>query len=67
MKATFLTPARAEVREIINYYNQQREGLGLEFASELKQTLLRMRHYPLAWSPLSEECAGVALIDFLTV
>ena len=54
MRATFLTPARAEVREIITYYNQQREGLGLEFAFELKQTLLRMRHYPLAWSPLSE-------------
>jgi plasmid stabilization system protein ParE len=55
MKATFLAAARAEVREIITYYNQQREGLGLEFASELKQTLLRMRHYPLAWSPLSEK------------
>lgn len=54
MKAAFLAPARAEVREIIAYYNQQREGLGLEFSSELKQALLRMKHYPLAWSPLSE-------------
>ncbi len=46
MNAKFLTPARAEVREIIGYYNQQREGLGLEFASELKQTLMRIRNYP---------------------
>lgn len=53
MNAKFLTPARAEVREIVAYYNQQREGLGLEFVSELKQTLMRIRHYPLAWSPLS--------------
>ena len=53
MKARFLTPARSELREIIGYYNEQREGLGREFALELKQTLHRMKHYPLAWSPLS--------------
>ena len=53
MNAKFLTPARAEVREIVAYYNQQREGLGLEFLSELKRTLMRIRHYPEAWSPLS--------------
>lgn len=53
MDAKFLTPARTEVREIISYYNQQREGLGLEFALELKQALLRIKHYPTAWSPLS--------------
>ena len=53
MNAKFLTPARSEVREIIAYYNQQRQGLGLEFAAELKQALLRIRNYPTAWSPLS--------------
>jgi len=53
MKAKFLTPARAELREIIAYYDNQRDGLGLEFKSELKQTLLRMKHFPMAWSPLS--------------
>ena len=53
MDAKFLTPARTEVREIIAYYNQQRDGLGLEFAAELKQALLRIRHHPTAWSPLS--------------
>jgi plasmid stabilization system protein ParE len=55
MKAKFLTPASAEVREIIAYYNDQREGLGLEFAAELKQTLARMKHYPMAWTPLSDK------------
>ena len=34
MNVRFLTPARTEVREIIAYYNQQRQGLGLEFAEE---------------------------------
>ena len=53
MNVKFLTPARTEVREVVAYYNQQRDGLGVEFVSELKQTLLRIRHYPLAWSPLS--------------
>jgi len=53
MKIEFLTPARLELREIIAYYNDQRDGLGQEFVSELKQTLLRMKNYPLAWSPLS--------------
>lgn len=53
MNVKFLTPARAEVQEIIAYYNEKRERLGLEFAVELKQTLLRIRNYPLAWSPLS--------------
>jgi hypothetical protein len=55
MKIEFLTAARTEFREIVAYYNGQRDGLGLEFASELKQTLLRMKHYPLAWSPLSPQ------------
>ena len=54
MKVKFLTPASNEVRESIAYYNEQREGLGLEFAFELKQTLLRMKHHPLAWAPLSD-------------
>ena len=46
MNVKFLTPARAEVQEIIAYYNEKRERLGLEFAVELKQTLLRIRNYP---------------------
>ena len=53
MKTKFLTPARSEFREIIGYYNDQREGLGLEFVMEIRQTLLRMKRFPLAWSPLS--------------
>jgi ParE toxin of type II toxin-antitoxin system, parDE len=53
MNAKFLAPAQVEVAEIITYYNQQRAGLGREFVLELKQTLTRIRNYPMAWSPLS--------------
>ena len=53
MNLKFLTPARSEVREIISYYNGQRDGLGFEFVVELRQTLTRIKHYPEAWSPLS--------------
>ena len=40
MQVKFLTPARADVREIVSYYNDQREGLGSEFTLELRQTLM---------------------------
>ena len=53
MQVKFLTPARSDVREIIGYYNDQRDGLGSEFTTELRQTLMRVKHYPRAWSPLS--------------
>ena len=53
MNVRFLTPARTEVRQIIAYYNQQRNGLGLEFAGELKHALQRIRNYPMAWASLS--------------
>ena len=53
MQVKFLTPARADVREIVSYYNDQREGLGSEFTVELRQTLMRVKHYPRAWSWLS--------------
>lgn len=49
----FLTPARSELREIIAYYNSQRDGLGYEFAAELRHTVNRIKHYPNAWSSLS--------------
>ena len=53
MKAKILTTARSEIREIIAYYNEQREGLGQEFELEFKKTQLRIQNYPMAWSPLS--------------
>ena len=53
MKAEFLAAAEADLAEAVSYYNDQSEGLGYEFAAEVKQTLGRILHFPDAWHPLS--------------
>lgn len=54
MKIELLAAAESELEEAIEYYNQQSEGLGLEFAAEVKRTLERILQYPEAWAPLSK-------------
>lgn len=54
MKVEFLDVAEAEFAEAIAYYNQQSEGLGYEFAAEVKRTISRIVQYPEAWAPLSK-------------
>ena len=53
MKIEFLPPARTELTDAISYYNTQSEGLGYEFAVEVKRTLGRIAQYPDAWFKLS--------------
>ena len=36
MEIKFLAPAEAELVDAISYYNMQGEGLGYEFAAEVK-------------------------------
>ena len=54
MKIEFLPPATAELTDAISYYNIQSEGLGYEFAAEVKRTLERIVQYPDAWFMLSK-------------
>lgn len=54
MKFDFLSPATAAFKDAIAHYNLQSEGLGFEFAAEVKRTLERIVQYPEAWSPLSK-------------
>ena len=54
MRIAFLPPARAELTDAISYYNIQSEGLGYEFAAEVKRTLERIVQYPDAWPKLSK-------------
>jgi plasmid stabilization system protein ParE len=54
MKIEFLPPAIDELTDAISYYNVQSEGLGYEFAAELKRTLERIVQYPDAWLKLSK-------------
>jgi plasmid stabilization system protein ParE len=53
MKVEVLEPAEAEFREAVEYYNQQAEGLGYEFAAEVRRTLSRIVRFPDAWPALS--------------
>jgi hypothetical protein len=53
MEIVFLPPAKDEFTEAITYYNCQSEGLGYEFAAEVKRTLERIVQYPDAWFKLS--------------
>lgn len=53
MNLNFLQTADDEFAEAIAYYNLQSEGLGLEFAAEVKRALGRVLQYPTAWTPLS--------------
>ncbi|MBI4686025.1 MAG: type II toxin-antitoxin system RelE/ParE family toxin [Nitrospirae bacterium] len=54
MEIKFLAPAEAEFADAIYYYNMQSEGLGYEFAAEIKRTIERIIQYPEAWVKLSK-------------
>lgn len=54
MKTTFLSAAESELYEAVEWYNRQSEGLGFEFAAEVRRTLQRIGRYPDAWTFLSD-------------
>lgn len=54
MKIRFLTVAYSELDEAVEYYNNEREGLGYEFANEVRRSLGRIKKHPEAWPQLSE-------------
>lgn len=53
VKLDFLQTADDEFAETIAYYNLQSEGLGLEFAAEVRRALGRVLQYPTAWTLVS--------------
>jgi len=54
MNVEFLDPARAEFLEGVEYYNEQREGLGLEFSEEVRAGIRKIIEYPEAWPLVSK-------------
>ena len=54
MKYSFHPSAKTEFTETIEYYEECRIGLGLEFAKEVYSTIQRVVQFPEAWSPLSK-------------
>jgi hypothetical protein len=55
MKVTFLSIAETEFVEAINYYNERSQGLGYEFAAEVKAVIQRIVQYPEAWPVVTKE------------
>jgi len=54
MKFYFHPDAEAEFDRAVEYYEQFRPGLGIEFAEEVYATITRIIQYPDAWSALSK-------------
>jgi plasmid stabilization system protein ParE len=50
----FLEPAQIEFEEAINFYNQQSEHLGDDFAAEVLNAINRILTHPEAWTKLSK-------------
>lgn len=53
MTVSFLDEAREELRRAVAYHEGQRPGLGDEFADEVENTIRRIKMFPGAWTPLS--------------
>ena len=54
MRFFFHEDAEAEFNKAVDYYEECRPGLGLEFAQEVYAAILRVVQYPDAWSPMSK-------------
>ncbi len=53
MRILVLSIAEEEFAEAVDYYNEQRPGLGFEFAAEIQRTFERVRRFPQAWPVFS--------------
>jgi len=49
MKFYFYPDAQAEFDKAVEYYEQFKPGLGLDFAEEVYATISRIIQYPEAW------------------
>ena len=55
MSFRFLTPAITELEEAAEFYESRDRGLGLEFLSEVEDTLFRIGEHPDAWGKISTD------------
>lgn len=54
MRFYFHEHAETEFDRAVEYYEDCRHGLGIEFAQEVYATIGRIIQYPDAWSPVSK-------------
>src|SRR5579871_5337227 len=53
MKVSSLAAAKDELVQAVAWYNEQRAGLGDDFAKEFERAILRIVQHPNAWGRLS--------------
>ena len=54
MKYFFHPEAQKELNIVINYYENCKKGLGLDFANEVYKTIQRVINFPNAWQKVDE-------------
>ena len=64
MEIRLLEPAQRELDEAVEYYAKQLPGLGEAFLVEVLAALERLRKFPSAWHPLSENMRRCLLKRF---
>jgi len=55
MTYLFHPEAEEELNATIDYYEECKIGLGLEFANEVYKTILRILNFPTAWQKFDKE------------
>jgi len=64
MTYAFLSPARGELQEAVDFYNARQAGLGEEFAAEVVNTIHRILATPESWARLSKNTRRCRLRRF---
>jgi len=54
MRFSFHEDAQAEFNKAVEYYEECRKGLGLDFSQEVYAAIARIVQFPNAWSPMSK-------------
>jgi toxin ParE1/3/4 len=56
---TWHAGARRDYREAVDYYEDQRKGLGDEFAAEIDAAIARIMRHPETWPQISQHSRRV--------
>jgi plasmid stabilization system protein ParE len=64
LPVTFERAADAEVISVAQYYETEREGLGIRFLKEIDQAAQRISEHPLGWPTVTERSRRYRLDRF---
>ncbi len=64
MNVRFLSRASKELVEAVDFYDEQRPGLGNELVSELDSTLSMVESFPTAWPIVRNDVRRALLARF---